>query len=628
MSRTRWFLGGVGLFTAVTGFVLIADPRMAAGLTTNDVVISLLGVFALSQAVFTGIRYASRDPLTVPAPELREEVRSPGESFDGDVHHLDPGVRERLRSTAIDVLSRFGPATTQEAEQLLDDGTWTDDQLAAAFFSADVSGSWIRRPPWLGGRPLVVEQAASTIEALSGLVSNRLSGTPDVTDRSNRTPRMKREFAPSGGPPVPAAGTTDRWRGIEAVTLFTLALGAVRSSAPLLLMGGVGVALVGYAAYARVGTGTEVDVAVERTLEPNSPRPGEEVTVTVTVRNEGERTIPDLRIFDGVPSGLAVTDGDARHVAMLRPGRTTEFTYTLKAEYGEHPFEPAFLLLGDMTGERWQTVEATDDGTPLRCHLPPQPSGETAIRRYVSKYAGPVTSNQGGNGIQFHETREYQRGDPISLIDWKSLARTGELTALEFSEERIVEVMVVVDARPEANLAPGPSARSAVARSAEAAERLVAALLAENNRVGVTVSGAEHRTLGLGSGSDHALAARQLLVDYPTVLRETTSSSTIAGDVGKIRHHLSGRTQVVLLSPLCDDDPVFLARHLEAAGAPVLVLSPDPTTTATPGETLASIERLVRLDTLHRAGVPVYEWRTDESLQTAVERGQQMRQVQ
>lgn len=626
MTRTRWLLGCVGLFTATAGFVLIADPRMAADLTTNDVFVSLLGVVALSQAVFTGVKYASRDLPAVPSPELREGVRSPGESFDRDLRRLETGVRDRLRSTAIAVLSRFGPATTYKAEELLDEGTWTEDQLATAFFSTEVTESWIRRPPWLGGQPLVVAQAVSAIDALSGLVSDRLRDIPNSETHTARERGSEPKFESGEVPPVPASGTNDRWRGFEAVTLFTLALGAVRTSASLLLMGGVGVALIGYAAYGRVGTAPEVDLTVERTLEPDSPDPGEAVTVTVRVRNEGERTLPDLRIFDGVPPGLAVTDGGARHISTLRPDQETELTYTVEAEYGVHPFDPAFAIVGDLTGERWRTLEA-NDGTRLECHLPKHPSGETLIRRHVSKYAGQVTSDRGGSGVQFHETREYQRGDPISLIDWKSLARTGELTALEFSEERVVEVMVVVDVRPESNLAPAPAARSAVARSAEAAERLVAALTAENNRVGVVVSGSEDMTLGLGSGSDHELEARRLLAEYPVGLRETATDSTNAPDVSLIRHHLSGRTQVVLLSPLCDAYPVSLARHLEAAGAPVMVLSPNPTTTATPGETLASIERLVRLDTLHRAGIPVHEWHLEESLPTAIERGKQMRQV-
>lgn len=600
---------------------------MGAALTTDEIVISLLGVLALSQAAFTGVRYATRDQHPVPTPELRDGIRSPGESFDRDLQQLDSGVRERLRSATVAVLSRFDSAPPQEAEKLLEEGTWTDDRLASAFFSSEISGTWLRRPPWLGGRPLVVEQAVSTIDVLSGLVGDRLPRAPNVTDHAKRS-ESKPQFASSDSLIVPANETSDRWRGLEAVTLCTLALGAVRTSASLLLMGGVGVALVGYAAYGRVGSTTEVDVTVERTLEPDSPRPGEEVTVSVTVRNEGERTLPDLRIFDGVPSELDVIEGSARHVAILRPGQTTEFSYTLEAEHGDHPFDPAFVLAGDVTGERWQTAQATNDGTHLLCHLPSRPNGETVIRKYVSKYAGQITSNQGGSGVQFHETREYQRGDPMSLIDWKSLARTGELTALEFSEERIVEVMIAVDARSEANVAPDPSERSAVARSAEAADRLMTALLAENNRVGVTMIGSGHRTLELGRGSDHELAARQLLADYPTVLRKTASNSTIAPDVSRLRRYLSKRTQVVLLSPLCDDSPVNLARHLEAAGVRVLILSPNPTTTATPGETLASIERLVRLDTLHRAGVPVYEWRTDESLPTAIQRGQQMRQAQ
>lgn len=629
MSRIRALLAALGLLLAVGGFVLLIAPELAVGLTTDDVMVTLLGTVAFSQAVFAAIRYVSCRQPAVPAPESREGVRTPGGPFDEALRRLDPDVRERLRSSAVDILSQFGAESPREVRQRLETGKWTDDGLAAAFFSPERSVRRLRRPPWLGGTPLVVEQAIAVVESLSRHVRehspNELGDGRAATDRSELEAGSG-AFQGSNSAVEPPRGAenrtgrrTERWRGVEAVTLFTVALGALLSSSSFLLIGGLGVALVGYAAFGRAGSAESVELSVEREIEPDTPAPGEYVTVTATLRNEGSQLLPDLRIYDGTPSGLAVTDGAARHAATLRPGRETRFSYTLEAEYGEHRFDPAIVRVGDVTGERRRVVEADGDDSRLRCRLPPTPTPEPPLRSFVSKYAGQVTADEGGSGVQFHETREYHRGDPVSLIDWKSLARTGELTALEFSEERIVKVMTVVDARPQSNLAPAPSRRSAIARSAEAADRLVDAFLTENNRVGVAMVASKHRVLGLGSGSDHRLKAQQLLVDYPSIVQAAPSTSTTF-QTARIRRHLSGRTQVLLFSPLCDDAPVSFLRRLEASGTPTTVVSPDPTTTATPGETLAALERLARIETLRTAGVSVIDWPRNESLLVALER--------
>jgi uncharacterized protein (DUF58 family) len=632
-------LAGLGLLSAVGGLVLFVAPELATSLTTDDVVIALLGTVALSQAAFAAVRYDPRRRLAVPTPEVRDGVRRPGASFDLDLRRLDPDVRERLRTTAVDVVSKFGRATPEEARRRLDKGTWTDDGRAAEFFSPDRSSPRLRRPVWLGGEPLVVEQAIAAIESLSEHVDeylpNGFEGDVDYSGggAGSDFESASREAADTSSPgeepdgrEPPSRLQTGRWRGVEAVALLTIALGAVLSSSSILLMGGIGVALVGYAAYGRAGTAGGVELAIERSVEPGAPTPGEEVTVTVTVCNEGSRLLPDLRIFDGVPPDLAVTGGTARHAATLRPDRQTAFSYTLEAEYGDHRFDPATVHVGDVSGERRRVVEAGGDDTRLECRVRPSPAREAPLRKFVSKYAGQVTADEGGSGVQFHETREYQRGDPISLINWKSLARTGELTALEFTEERIVEVMAVVDARPESSLASNSTERSAVARSAEAVDRLAATLLAENNRVGVAIASSKRLAVGLGSGSEHGLAVRQVLADYPSAVRAASSASTSTLNPASVRRHLSGRTQVVLFSPLCDDAPVGFARRLEASGTPTTVVSPNPMTTKTPGGMLASVERLVRIETLREAGIPVIEWFEDESLSVALERGRRTRQ--
>jgi uncharacterized protein (DUF58 family) len=50
-----------------------------------------------------------------------------------------------------------------------------------------------------------------------------------------------------------------------------------------------------------------------------------------------------------------------------------------------------------------------------------------------------------GRGLDFQRLREYFPGDDISRVDWNSLARTGDLYTKVFREDRVVDVVFLVD---------------------------------------------------------------------------------------------------------------------------------------------------------------------------------------
>ncbi len=50
-----------------------------------------------------------------------------------------------------------------------------------------------------------------------------------------------------------------------------------------------------------------------------------------------------------------------------------------------------------------------------------------------------------GKGLEFDRIREYTYGDDAKRIDWKALARTGELHTRSFKEERHFDIVIVVD---------------------------------------------------------------------------------------------------------------------------------------------------------------------------------------
>lgn len=50
-----------------------------------------------------------------------------------------------------------------------------------------------------------------------------------------------------------------------------------------------------------------------------------------------------------------------------------------------------------------------------------------------------------GKGLEFERLREYVPGDEAKMIDWNSVARTGDLYTKIFKEERMLDVVFIVD---------------------------------------------------------------------------------------------------------------------------------------------------------------------------------------
>lgn len=411
---------------------------------------------------------------------------------------------------------------------------------------------------------------------------------------------------------------TGRWRGVSALALLAGALGILTSSPGLVLVGVVGIA---FAALSRAATPPAATVELERTVSNGNPAPDENVTVTVSVKNTGESTLSDLRVIDGVPSALAVGSGSPRLGTALGPGAETTFSYDITTARGVHRFDPALVLVRDVSGavERATHVAATTE-TPIRC-VPPLDSGSgLPLRKQTIGQSGRVLTDIGGNGVAFHTTREYRSGDPLSRIDWNRLAKTGDLSTVDFREERAAAVVLLIDAREEAYRASEPERENAVERAIAAAGTLYVALTDEENPVGIAALSPESCWLSPGTGATHRSKVRELLAIHPAFAPTPPDDPFFPSiRVKRLRRRLSSTTQLVICSPLCDDYVARLCRRFDAAGHRVTVVSPDPTSTDTPGHRLARTERKIRISMVRGSGIPVIDWH-DEPLSVALAR--------
>ncbi len=365
--------------------------------------------------------------------------------------------------------------------------------------------------------------------------------------------------------------TVGRWRIGLAATLALVGVGLLFAEPTLL---GAAVVPLAYVCYGVVsGLSTAPRLRATRSFDPEEPGPGEQVTVRLHLENAGDSVVPDLRIVDGVPESLAVTDGSPRRGVRLREGESVTFSYTVQARQGTHEFGPTQVVARTFSNSTEQEL-AVGQETTVTAVPPLRPVQESVpLRRQPTQYAGRAPTDSGGEGIEFHTVREYKPGDSMARIDWNRRARTGELTTLEFRRERATRVVLLVDARPGSHVGHDPLAMDAVERSLGATQRVFPALLSEGHQVGIAAFGPAECFLAPDTGTSHRQRGRDLLATASAFHSQTGPDEQRRFWVAQLRKQLPDNTQLLLFSPMLDDRTVRVVREFEAYGYPTVAAS-------------------------------------------------------
>jgi uncharacterized repeat protein (TIGR01451 family) len=661
-ERYRKVAAVVGVAALAGGLVTLRAAR--GGVSGFTAVLYISGGALAAAMTYVAYRdWTSGTPVDPPDVERAVEHPYPGEGFDrklaqfagsGRGHLPDRNdIHERVRDLATDVLVRQSDHTLQSARAAVEAGEWPDDDPAVASFLADpdvrLPRSAMERARTLAGRadgesdfqtmvartvdllarrsPLVDvgadrEDSVVVLDPADDATGDRTTSWPDGLTPDAGT-AADTETAGDGAGTFVDSVVTGRWRVVVPLALAFVGFGFVLRETVVVLAGAVA---LGFGVYARAFTPPGVAPTVERSVDADDPAPGDVVEVTTTVRNDGERTLPSLTVVDGVPAGLSVADGSPRHGTTLGPGESTSFTYSVTARRGVHEFGPAYTVVrGDAgtTADVRLVGHAEGSDTSLSC-VPAFDALPVPVPLYAqsSEHLGRLPAG-GGEGIEFHSTREYRPGDSLSRIDWKHLARSAddELTTVRFRQERAATVALVVDTYPIAYLASDADDPGAVEHSIGAASQLFDSLLDTGDEVGVAALGGTGLWVDPATGLDHRKRVARLLATDPAF--PPTAPAESGHDsrwVREFHRRFPAETQVILLSPLCDRRYRFLVRQLRGFGHPVTVVSPDPTTDGTVGQRLVRLERRLRIETLREDGVRVLDWEPSEQLAVALGR--------
>ncbi len=146
MNRSR--LAGLGVVVALCGIGLLLMPGLAASLATGLSVLNAMALvsFLYALSVADDRVRAEIEGHDVDEPETGQELPAPGIEFreemalvrahsSFDSQQLHQSVTEDLETIAVQVLTRREGCSEAEARELLERGAWTDDPIAAEFFS-------------------------------------------------------------------------------------------------------------------------------------------------------------------------------------------------------------------------------------------------------------------------------------------------------------------------------------------------------------------------------------------------------------------------------------------------------------------------------------------------------------
>ena len=169
----------LGIAAVAVGLVALFDRGVVLGVDLR--VVDVVGVLA----VVAGIRYAlaaratdrRRADIEPPEPRHRsavlgDEVETALRATGRDGVARRAELRRRLRGVAVDVLVAHGGYDRAAAEAAVDNGTWTDDPVAAGYLAEPAS-----LPPRMRVRNLLrrrstvwrcVERALTAVEEVRG----------------------------------------------------------------------------------------------------------------------------------------------------------------------------------------------------------------------------------------------------------------------------------------------------------------------------------------------------------------------------------------------------------------------------------------------------------------------------
>ncbi|MEO1244895.1 MAG: DUF58 domain-containing protein [Pseudomonadota bacterium] len=169
-----------------------------------------------------------------------------------------------------------------------------------------------------------------------------------------------------------------------------------------------------------------------------------QVRLTLTNREARRRLI--VAVHDHYPQSFAARD--MPNTVSLPRGRFVDIAYELRpTERGPFEFPGIELKIASPLLLWWRRVRVPQSAT-VRVY-PNYSTIKKLLAYEVDNHlqlAGVRMSRRRGEGIEFHQLRDYRESDSLRAIDWKATSRMSRLIAREYQDERDQQIVFVLDA--------------------------------------------------------------------------------------------------------------------------------------------------------------------------------------
>jgi uncharacterized protein (DUF58 family) len=295
-------------------------------------------------------------------------------------------------------------------------------------------------------------------------------------------------------------------------------------------------------------------ISIERRAAHTAPV-GLASTVELKVTNHSARHI-GLQLLDGHPLHCKV-DG-LPIVTTIPAGRFGVFRYSIEPQVrGDLRFSPAWLRIV----------------SPLRLWLLPARVGAGSVMRVFPNYAavtryallavdhrlsqiGVLKRRRRGEGMDFHQLREYRDGDPPRSIDWKATSRRVKMISREYQDERDQQVVFLLDCGRRMNARDDEAGLSHFDHSLNAILLMAFVAIRQGDAAGLLTFGADENRYIAPQKSPSTINQflNALYALQPTL--KTPDYYKAAVDLGK---RLNKRALIVVVSNVRDEDEDGLA---------------------------------------------------------------------
>ncbi|WP_444996793.1 DUF58 domain-containing protein [Aliikangiella sp. IMCC44359] len=159
---------------------------------------------------------------------------------------------------------------------------------------------------------------------------------------------------------------------------------------------------------------------------------------------------------------------------------------------------------------------------------------------------------QRGDGLEFHQLREYRMGDSLRQVDWRATSRLQKLISKDYQQERDQNIIFLLDSGRRMRTKDGELSHFDQALNAML---LVASIaLKQGDAVGLKVFGGSDKFIIPKKGPSSINA----MLNSVYGLHPTHSASDIIGAAESLNHQFRKRSLVVLISNVRAEDEIEL----------------------------------------------------------------------